>query len=202
MSASTSVLTLNQPITGTPTNTQFGTVHTMNANSCFDPFGAFGSGQPRGFDQLMAVYNRFEVKGAKFSCGIQNSVPAPTSDPLMILMHWRNEDEAVLAMTSTTLMRDLRERPNTTWKVVQHDARNSRNYGIIKSYKGIKRIMPLRSIVDRTGTAAANPSALTFCDIYVIKADGSAFDGTESYILQIYCKQYALFFSRTGLAAS
>jgi len=48
------------------------TWHTFRANGLFDPRFAIGGHQPMGFDQLMAIYSKYTVVGAKMTlrvCG-------------------------------------------------------------------------------------------------------------------------------------
>lgn len=66
------------------------TDYIYRANGCFDPNTRVGGHQPRGFDELMSLYDHFVVVGAKMTCRITNaSTVAPVGEPisLAIVVH-------------------------------------------------------------------------------------------------------------------
>lgn len=83
----------------------------IRGNSCYDPEYALGGNQPAGFDELMALYNRFSVKAssceavffpASTSAGTQqNGFVAPVSDPSNISATSVIRDISVIRNTAT-----------------------------------------------------------------------------------------------------
>lgn len=125
------------------------------ANGMFDPLASTGGHQPMGFDQLMSIYDHFEVYGSKITvrflpngeqyyCGIyldddSSSVPlAPTQ-----LMEQRGNSMSTLSVTST--------RPT----VISKKYSQRRTFG--KSVRGSD---------SQKGTAAADPTEQAVFEVW------------------------------------
>jgi hypothetical protein len=52
---------------------------TMRGNSVYDPYHAVGGHQPLGFDQLAALYQRYNVHGARMELTVYNNATAETT---------------------------------------------------------------------------------------------------------------------------
>lgn len=51
--------------------------YILRTNSLFDPDYSFGGHQPRGFDQIMQMYGRYTVIGAKLTATFANNMTTP-----------------------------------------------------------------------------------------------------------------------------
>lgn len=51
--------------------------YVLGANNCYDPDFSYGGHQPRGFDQLMAMYNKWVVVGSKITINFNNTTAYP-----------------------------------------------------------------------------------------------------------------------------
>lgn len=68
----TDFITLDSTATGSAVPTY----HTMRANSLYDPDRSGSGHQPRGFDQLSAIYDHYCVIGSKITVHFENDVDA------------------------------------------------------------------------------------------------------------------------------
>lgn len=81
----------------------------FRANGMYDPDTALGGHQPYGFDQLMALYNRFVVLGAKITI---TAVPAGQFGSYIVAC--KLSDNAALLSTTPTV---LQEQPGYRYKL-------------------------------------------------------------------------------------
>lgn len=81
----------------------------FRANGMYDPDTALGGHQPYGFDQLMALYNRYVVLGAKITI---TAVPASSFGTYIIAC--KLSDNATLLSTTPTV---LQEQPGYKYRL-------------------------------------------------------------------------------------
>lgn len=82
----------------------------FRANGMYDPDTALGGHQPYGFDQLMALYNRYVVLGAKITI---TAVPAASFASYIIAC--KLSDNATLLSTTPTV---LQEQPGYKYRLI------------------------------------------------------------------------------------
>lgn len=161
----------NQSVVLSPTAASTPALHVFRANSLYDPDYTGIGHQPRGFDQLMALYDHFVVVGAKitvtfigqnnnnsnFICGISLAADNP-------ILGSRN---------------DYMEYPNTSHAIVTNTAATTGKRTISKvfSNKFLGRSKPL-SDSQLKGSAAGNPEELAYFHVWAAKNDGAVADPT------------------------
>jgi len=85
----------------------------FRANGLYDPDATVGLGhQPYGFDQLMAVYNRYVVLGSKITV---TAMPSGLNSALIIAV--KLSDNAALLSTTPTV---LQEQPGYKYKMISN----------------------------------------------------------------------------------
>lgn len=94
---------LNPGVAGVPASTVF------SANGCYDPNITGGGHQPRGFDQVMALYDHGVVVGCKATIWVENT---DTTHSTMLTMLW-NDSSTVFAAPD-----DIIEHPYSTTKMI------------------------------------------------------------------------------------
>jgi len=85
----------------------------FRANGLYDPDATLGAGhQPYGFDQLMALYNRYVVLGAKITV-----TAFPSNVASAVLLAVKLSDNAALLSTTPTV---LQEQPGYRYKLISN----------------------------------------------------------------------------------
>lgn len=159
-------------------------------NSCYDPFASNGSFQPRYFDQLMALYNKYTVYGIKIK--------------LKILTRTFSTPFRVIAMPSTSssppiasCYSDGRELPHqivfdTFGSVASGltgtlvDAQEKSQYFDVAQFFGRDR-QGLMTEGDFSGTSAANPNNLLYYHICMQELSAS---NTVTCSVEVVLTQY------------
>lgn len=130
-------------------------VQIMRANSCFDPDETGAGHQPRGFDQLMTMYDHFVIVGSKITIKIPSG---STTHMVGIAL----KDSAAL---ETTLI-NYQEGRNVVSKMMSPDAGGSTilSYGF-SARKFLGRSHPL-SDPDLKGSTIGNPLEEAFFHVF------------------------------------
>lgn len=147
-------VTIN-PTSGTVAAVPYG------ANCMWDVLLSTGGHQPMGFDQLMALYDHYEVYGARITvrfipngdqyyCGVYLDDDTSAPGGITQIMEQRGTKMGVLTVTSS--------RPTIVTK----------NYSQIKTYG-----KPARGSDNQRGTAAANPTEQTVFQVWMAGVGGA-----------------------------
>lgn len=86
---------------------------TFKLNSLFDPCGTIGSDQPRGFDQLAALYESYRVKSIRLNCQTSNQSNTLTASGSYVVGFQFTESSVAPAG-----QRDAVEQGYCIWKLV------------------------------------------------------------------------------------
>lgn len=137
--------------------------HIFSANGLYDPNIAVGGHQPRGFDQLMALYDHFVVLGAYITVNYDNTGNAGNA-----LVGIAMRDSA----TADTDINDYME----TGRVIQKYAGGSGAPSTTVRMKGnpnkfLGRSKPLADS-QLKGSASANPTEQVYFHIFAGDTDG------------------------------
>lgn len=108
----------------------------FRANSCYDPLVAVGGHQPRGFDQLMALYKWGTVIGSKIDVGYMNLASGPVNVAVCL------RDDA----TPSTTFNDVLETPATSWTITSATGAGG-GVGSLSQKVGVARFMGRKSIM-------------------------------------------------------
>lgn len=137
-------------------------VHTFRANDLYDPNLTGAGHQPRGFDQLMTLYNKFKVHASKIT----------------VQMHANGSTGLLLALESGPLAgagapppSQVIERQRTSWQMVS----STINLGSLVNDFNLKRDMKVESQdVVLNGTVSASPTKIWNYNIWMGPGDESA----------------------------
>lgn len=146
------------------------------ANSCFDPTYAIGGHQPRGFDQLMALYDHGTVIASKIDVGAvnNNSIPATFSVSL------RDNPSAFVAFD------DALEVPTCSWTIS-----NTANGGGVVNLSqtcSVKKFLGRPNVMSEDNlrfTSTADCSEQCFYHINLGPTDGSSDLGSVPFHVRI-----------------
>jgi len=125
----------------------------FRANSMYDPEVAVGGHQPRGFDQLMTMYDHFTVYGCKITATFVNPVTASQLPMYAFILVTDN------AAPTLPTMVDVCEYPKTTYALIHPTQGGGDN--VLRNYFNIKDWFKGKSWLDASqlrGTDASDPS--------------------------------------------
>lgn len=144
-------------------------VTTFRANDMFDPYQPTGGHQPRGFDQMMAMYKEFVVIGSKITVQMVPTGTGATNNGIVYGVSLRDPSDTI-----ETNYREYIEQGNTNYKVSDINQRNppvSMTFSL-KKFSGISK--PL-SVGAYAGTASTippgTPSKVAHYDVWLGAAD-------------------------------
>lgn len=116
---------LISPGSGTPG------VFVLSVNNLYDPQTSTGGHQPRGFDQLMAIYKRYTVVGAKVVLTALQST-SEAAQPELVGIYFSNSSSALP-------FSDYTESPSTKYKllepVLDHHVKVTHKVSVKKFFK-------------------------------------------------------------------
>lgn len=151
----------------------------LRANGLFDPEVAAGGHQPRGFDQLMALYDHFVVINAKITVWFANQSSSPNGQSL-----------------ATVSVRDNSTIVTNALDVMENRVNSSKILGIatgchtdvieldVNPNKFLGRSKPL-SDPDLKGSATSDPTEQCFFHINVTPVDASQDIGSTAFWYRI-----------------
>lgn len=154
----------------TPTVADTLTYHLFSCNGMFDP-DITGSGhQPLGFDQLMALYNNYEVLGSKITVDAQLEPGATVTQSNVVVGIHVNDDTSIHGNSLDALL----ENGKTTYRQLTDQQMKTR---MVYKWSEKKSLgAKIRGNSEVKGTAAVNPSEQQYYAIYT-QANDSAVVG-------------------------
>jgi hypothetical protein len=141
------------PGTGTPTQ------YSFSANGLFDPNYTGTGHQPRGFDQLMLMYNHYIVVGAKITCTFHSLSPIVS---VVAGIHVGTD------VTATPDLTDIIEQGNRKYVVLGGNSEGD-NTKTVTEYCSIKKEFGLKDIRDNAsikGHVTGNPTEQCYFHIF------------------------------------
>lgn len=141
-------------------------VNTIKLSSAFDPTGAFGSGQPLGFDQYAALYNRYAVVG--WSVKMEYVTTDNTAATVIGFC-------PVVSSTTLTQYEHYKELPGCVSRVVTPDT----DRGVLFTRGSVRRYLLPRGakmLADDTVTASvtADPTRMLHGHVFAAAMDNAA----------------------------
>mgnify|MGYP000517444250 CR=1 FL=1 len=124
------------------------------ANSCYDPYNPAGGHQPRGFDQMMEMFDHFLVLGSRIV--IKFIAPASTAPNPMCCSIVLNDDTTALGSHS-----DVAESRTVKCKYLTDSSRAltiGMNFSAKRFFSVDKKALSAKSAI--SGSALANPTEL------------------------------------------
>lgn len=149
--------------------------HIIAANGCFKPDITATGHQPRGFDQLMALYDHYTVIGSKITASFYNR---DGTVPLTVCVALRDGN----SITATDL-NDYLEGGNVISRFLTPEDTSAALKTITKGFSARKflgRSHPMAD-PDLKGGATFNPTEGAFFHLCVANTTGSA-DPTSTYV--------------------
>lgn len=135
---------------------------TFRVNDLFDPTSAIGADQPRGFDQLALLYQRYRVRNAKVNIQVcnQNTVATGAS-----IVGFQFTDSS----TAPTVFTDAIEQGYSVWKLIGPGLDGVANLTMsvdVAKFKG-------KSILDDELSAltTAAPADVLYCHMFIQAVD-------------------------------
>lgn len=137
-------------------------VQTLKANSLFDPTGSFGADQPRGFDQLSLLYQRYRVNNVRISAKfVQGSTVALGAS--IVGMQFTD------SVTAPTSYRDCVEDGYSVWDAMGIGTDNKVNLNFACDVKKFKAKPTWDDAL--TALTSADPAELIYCHIFIQAVD-------------------------------
>lgn len=84
--------------------------YAFEVTSLYDPNKTGTGHQPRGFDQLMTMFDHFQVIGAKFTCKLVAINEQATQQPTMVYLVLNDSQSALTSRSEAVESRYMRER--------------------------------------------------------------------------------------------
>lgn len=134
--------------------------HSYAANGCYDPNLTGVGHQPRGFDQLMTMYNHFLVVGSKISVNFVNTDP---NIPAVVGIQVSTDP------AFSTSLADYMEQGIRNYRVVCGDTQAGSNTAYLTSKSSPKKEFGVTNLRDNTslrGSASGNPSELLYYHLF------------------------------------
>lgn len=178
-----------QTVSGIPT----GVVYL--ANGIFDPSGGIGSGQPRGFDQIMPFFNNWVVTGSKCVVYASSNATGATESPQVCVI--TSADPAISVDT-----RDYFE-DRYTRKLLLGPASGGKNAGVVsRTYSARKWFGATSRMLmqndDVTGSSTADPQDSVYYHIAVCPQ----LEGSNAKALLRIVIDYTVIFFKPNLITS
>lgn len=144
-------------------------VYVFRANDCFDPNLTSGGHQPKGFDQMMAVYNHCTVVGSKITIRAYNQT-VNTGVPGLVVCKLSSSG---IEIASATNLEDLLEDPRLTGRklggaVGYNTSRSGANMIMVSNKFSARKFFGRRFIVGDAlyrHTSGASPTEQAYFEI-------------------------------------
>jgi hypothetical protein len=123
------------------------------ANGCYDPDHRLGGHQPRGFDQLMTLYDHYVVVGAKITCKITNASTSSAGTPISVGIALMDDNAKI------TSFNDMQEQGDIRTSTVAHPEGSKAVVTISKGFSA-KKFFSRANLLDNEdlkGNVSANP---------------------------------------------
>lgn len=166
----------------------------FRANSIFDPDYVVGGSQPRGTDELLALYNHYTVVGSKITVTFANH---DTSQPVICGIQVSTD------AASTNPIRDFMEQGNIKYCVLSADSGAGNNVKTLTEYASVKKEFGLKNIMDNhnlRGDAGSNPSEELYFNIFAAPQDDISNPGVVR--LSVLIEYLVVFSEPNDLAGS
>lgn len=170
----------------TLTGTNAGVAITLRANSCNDPEYVLGGGQPRGYDELTALYGKYVVRKATLKVMFfnGNNVSANLNT---VQVPFIRVDEAPHQTGDEVSFKGIKEYPYSvcpnTLLSTSSDGKEASasltSYVDIGRFKGVKDILDAD---DLSAGSSSNPSSVLYFNIGVCNPFGTSTEATSCKI--------------------
>lgn len=147
-------------------------VHVFSANGLYDPNITGVGHQPRGFDQLMTMYDHYTVVGSKITATFSTAGIAGAGGPLLVGVAVKDSDSVY------TDKNDYMEGRNVVSRVLDRSAVDNESHSLVlkkaystRKFLGISK--PLSNSLIR-GTSGANPSEQAYFHLFSAIVTGTA----------------------------
>lgn len=154
-------------------------VVTIRGNDCFDPYGGVGGHQPRGFDEIMSMYNHFTVLGSRINV-VYTTLENAANTRVCLAVQPTN--------SSLSLMNDYLESGSTKYAVLPTTSYINGSRTLSWSAK-TKHVIGVKNVLDNvnlSGTAAASPAEMWYWHIGSQGFGTSDVGGCECQVLIEY----------------
>lgn len=160
-------------------------VHVFSSNGLFDP-NITGTGhQPRGFDQLMAMYDHYTVIGAKITCDFVEG--ASYDNHVWIAI----KDSATVHANPT----DYLEGRNVISRILPHSGTGQSSVRTLTKTFSTRKFLGRSKVLadsELKGSSVANPTEQAYFHIGIAVVNSSADESTQSVNVRI---EYLVVFS-------
>lgn len=147
----TSLISLNPAAAGVPA------VHVFSANGIYDPDITAAGHQPRGFDQIMPMYDHFRVTQSKCSVNFSNG-----NGTYACIGGISVRDD----VTAETALQDYTEQANTSWVGLGVANGGNSERTLSKTAKVLKFLDVDSKDSELKGSASSNPGEQVYYHIY------------------------------------
>lgn len=169
-------------------------IYELNANSCNDPLGTFGSKQPLWHDNFAVLYAEYRVLACRVYVSYHNLSAAACR--LFLRARFHN----ALALTTYA---SYREQPNVASKYIEGvNAASTGTFKGVKGYaktKAVERVTNVRDSHDFQAGNSSNPNLMWHWDILI---DNESTSGDMQGVITVHMTQYVEYIGRTGVTDS
>lgn len=166
------------------------TDYVYRANGMYDPYAGAGGGQPRGFDQYMAMFRQFCVLGSKIHLFLGYGLASSTSSDMQVAIVLKDGSSAIANAE------DLMESPRLRTKLMTA----GRDSTVLNHYFSF-RMTGSKDALDNDdlwGTSSADPDEQWYYHVLAFQPGG----GTESLRFTGWIEYTAVFFHAIQPTAS
>lgn len=158
-------------------------------NGPYDPEESVGGGQPRYFDQMMALYANYVVFSSSITVRVINMDAVPLR--VGVIPSYINTD--------FTSINAVSEMPGGTIRLVGPST--GKEHTVIKRYAKTNQILTYKNVIDEvslSGNSAGNPDKQWFWHVVLENIDA----GDLNAQVEIEIKYYTLLYNREHIASS
>lgn len=186
-------------------NTQISKSYQFVANGMYDPDPAVGGQQPKGFDEMMNIYNHYHVIGSKAKVRLVQSNIDSTESMMWGVKLTDTRSVAGYGPLDSLSLEDIVETKGIKMKLLNTNSGyaqpNTANQVITQTYSPTRVHGKAFTMTDRNqGDAASNPSEATYFEIVVVPtlSNVSAVNQDQYFIVSI---DYIVVYSERKLLA-
>lgn len=165
--------------------------YILRTNSIFDPDHSFGGHQPRGFDQIMQMYGKYQVIGSKLTATFSNNMTTPGLIGVV---------EKVDA-TPLSYLEYIEGCQRVQWKQVGSVSGGNNQVTFVEKHSPRKLFgrQDVSDVDSLKGTASTNPSLQGYWHLFYYDM-GMGTNSNACFIT--YQVEYIVVFSEPNVAAS